>query len=224
MLGVVVEDLVVDLVGEDHQVVLPGDFDDLLQHFLRIHRAGRVVRVDQQDRPGIAGNLRLDVVDVRVPVRLLVAQVVHGLAAGQAGGRGPQRVVGGRDQHLVAVVEQGLQDHDDQLGHAVAEVDVLDADAFHLLLLVVLHHRLARAEQALGVAVALGDRQVADHVLEDLLRGLEAERCRVADVQLENALAFVFEALGVLENRPADVIADVGELVGFADLHEGTPI
>jgi precorrin-6B methylase 2 len=146
---------------------------------------------------------------------------VHRLAAGQAHGGGPQRVVGRRDQHFVAVVEQRLHRHHDQLGHAVAQVDVLDGDAFDFLLLAVLHHRLARAEQAFGVAVALGGGQVADHVLEDFVRRLEAKRRRVADVQLEDAVAFLFQAFGVLEHWAANVVADVGELVRFAELHDG---
>ncbi|MCY1447969.1 hypothetical protein D9M71_646130 [compost metagenome] len=33
-------------------------------------------------------------------------------------------------------------------------------------------------------------------------------------------MAFLFQAFGVLEHGPADVVADVGELVRFADLHD----
>jgi hypothetical protein len=32
-------------------------------------------------------------------------------------------------------------------------------------------------------------------------------------------MAFLFQALGVLEHWPANVVADVGELVRFAELH-----
>jgi hypothetical protein len=148
---------------------------------------------------------------------------MHRLAAGQGHGGGPQRVIGCGDQHLIAVVEQRLHGHYDQLGNAVTEVDVLDANAFHLLLLVVLHHRLTRAEQAFGIAIALRGRQVTDHVLKDFLGRFETERRRVANVQLEDAMAFLFQAFGVLEHRPADVVADVGELVRFAELHVSDP-
>lgn len=194
------------------------------QQLLGVHRTGRVVRVDDHQCLGVRGDLGLDVVKVREPVGLLVAQVMHRLAAGQAHRGGPQRVVGRRDQHFVAVVEQRLHGHDDQLGHAVAEVDVLDGDAFDFLLLAVLHHRLARAEQALGIAVALGGGQVADDVLEDLVRRLETKRRRVADVQLEDAMTFLFQAFGVLEHWAANVVADIGELVRFAELHDEVPV
>ena len=36
-------------------------------------------------------------------------------------------------------------------------------------------------------------------------------------------MAFLFQALGVLEHRPANVVADVGELVRFAELHGEVP-
>ena len=144
---------------------------------------------------------------------MLVTQVVYRVAAGQGHGCSPQRVIGCRYQHFVAIVEQRLQRHHDQLGHTVAQVDVFDADPFHLFLLVVLHHGLAGAEQALGVAVALGSRQVADHVLEDFVRRFKSKGCGVADIQLEDALAFLLQTLGVLEHRAANVITDVGELV-----------
>lgn len=150
---------------------------------------------------------------------MFIAQVMHRIAAGQAHGSRPQRIVRCRYQHFIAVVEQGLHGHHDQLGHAVAQVDVLDTDALDLLLLVILHHGLARTEQAFGVAVALGGRQVADDVLEDLIGRFETKGRRVADVQLEDAVAFLFQAFGVLEHRAANVVADVGELVRFADLH-----
>ncbi len=218
--GAVVEDLVVDLVGEQYQIMLARQFDHSLEHFPGVNRAGGVVRVDQHQRLGVGGDLGLDVGQVRPPVGLFVAQVMHRLAAGQTDSGGPQGVVGRRDQHLVTVVEQRLHGHHDQLGDAIAEVDVLDGHAFDLFLLVVLHDGLARAEQAFGVAVALGGWQVADHVLKDFFRCFETERRRVADIQLEDAVAFLLQTLGVLEHRPADVVADIGELVRFTDLHD----
>jgi hypothetical protein len=52
------------------------------------------------------------------------------------------------------------------------------------LLLGVVHHRLARREDALAVRVAGRVGQVADHVLLDFLGGIEAEHGQVADVSL----------------------------------------
>jgi hypothetical protein len=83
----------------------------------------------------------------------------------------------------------------------------------------VLHDRGARGQQPLGIAVALSRGQVADHVDEDLLGSLEAERGRIADVQLDDPAAFLLEALCLLEYRPADVVADVRELAGLHQVH-----
>ena len=217
---IVIEDLVVDLVGEQHKLVLTSQLDHAFQHFARVNRARGIVRVDQYQRLGVRRDLGLDVGQIRPPVGLFITEVMHWFAARQAHGGGPQRVVRRRNQYFIAIIEQCLHGHHDQLGHTVAKVDVFNGDAFYLLLLVVLHDRLACAEQAFGVAVALRGGQVADHVLEDFLRRFETERRRVADIQLEDAMAFLFQAFGVLEHWPTDVVADIGELVRFADLHD----
>src|SRR5690606_9785203 len=132
--GIVVEDLVVDLVGEQHQIVLASELDHAFQYFFGVDGAGGVVWIDQHQSLGVWRDLGLDVIQVRPPVGLLVAQVVHRLTAGQAHRCGPQGVVGGRNQYFVAIVEQRLHGHDDQLGYAVTEIDVLDGHAFYLLL------------------------------------------------------------------------------------------
>jgi len=179
------EHLVVHLVGIDEEVMLAGDPDDLPEHFVRIQRTGRVVRVDDDDRLGLRRDLAADVLEVRQPAVFLVAQVMPRRAAGEADRRRPQRIVRCRHQHLVAGVEQCVHRHHDQLGHAVADIDVLQRHPLDVLLLAVVHDRLACGEDALRVGVARGVRQVADDVLLDLLRGIEAEGGEVADVQLD---------------------------------------
>jgi hypothetical protein len=154
---VVVQDAVVDLVGEDHQLVAPREVEHALQQLPRVDGAGGVVGVDDHHCPGPVSDLRGEVVEVRQPVRGLVAEVVHRLAAGERGDGGPEREVGSGDEHFVAVVEERLDGHRDQLGDAVAEVDVIDADVRQPALLVVLGHRPAGGEDAarIGVAVRL---------------------------------------------------------------------
>src|SRR5699024_1425659 len=67
------------------------------------------------------------------------------------------------------------------------------------------------------VAVALRGGQIAHHILKNLFRGFEAEWCRVTDVQFENALTFIFQALGMVEHRATNVVADVMKLLRFPD-------
>ena len=75
--------------------------------------------------------------------------------------------------------------------------------------LVMLHDSFTRRVQSFRIAVTLGGRQIADDVDEDLVRGLEAEWRRVADVQFQNLIAFFFKTFGFFQNRAADVITDV---------------
>ncbi len=171
---------------------------------------------------------RLDVGEVGVPAVGLVGQVVDRGAAGEADGRGPQRVVGGRDEHLVAVVEQGLHRHDDQLGDAVAQVDVVDIErweAGHVL--VTGDDRASGRRDAPRVGVPLRARQRRDDVPHDRLGRLEPEGARIADVELEDAVALGLEPGGVGVGRAPDLVDDVLELArlpeqaGRAGLLEG---
>ena len=222
--GVVEEDLLVDLVGEDDELVAPGDVDEALDRLPGVDRAGGVVGVDDHQGVGVLGDLRLDVGEVGVPAVLLVAPVVHRGAAGQRDRTGPQRVVGRGHQDLVAVVDERLQHHRDQLGDAVADEDVVDADVAQAVLLVVVRDRRPGGVDALGVAVALRLGQVVHHVGDDRLGRLEAERRRVADVQLEDPVSLGLEPVRLDQDRAADVVADVLELPALSDRAHGASV
>ena len=211
--GVVVQDLVVDLVGEQQQLVLAREIDHLLEDFAGVHRAGGVVRVDHHDRLGAVGDLRLQIGDVGLPALGLVAQVVHRRAAGQRRRRRPQRIVRGGNEHLVAVVQQRLQRHRDELGDAVAEIDVVDVESRKALdEFVAGEHRAAGAGDALGVGIALRVRQRLDHVAHDDVGRLEAERRGITDVQLEDPVTLGLESRRVIVHRAADLVQDVLQL------------
>ena len=53
-------EVLVNLVGDDDRVMLPGEFDDALKHLAREDRAGRVVRVVQQHHLGAVVERRLE--------------------------------------------------------------------------------------------------------------------------------------------------------------------
>ena len=221
MLQTVHDDAVVDLVREDDEVVLARDVDELLQHLARVERAGGVVRVDDDEGLRAARDLLADVVHIGIPFRLLVAHVMQRRAAGKRDARRPQRVVGRRNQHLVAVVQQRQHAEIDELAHAVAGVHVIDVHALNVLELRVLHDGLARREQALRRRVALAFGQLAAHVEHHLLRRAEVERRRVADVELQDARAGLLHALGFLHHRPAHVVQYVVQLGRLLDLAHG---
>ena len=161
--------------------------------------------------------LDLKIVGVGRPVGALVTAVVHRAAAAQRNRSRPQRIIGTGKQYFVTIVEQPLHGHHDELRYAIADVNVVHFDVRDPLLLSVLHHGFARRVESLGVAITLRVRQVVDDVDEDLLRRFEAERRRVADVQLHDPVAFLFEAVGFGKHRPANVVTDVGELIRLGD-------
>ena len=57
MLQAVHNQTVIDLIGEDHQLMLPGHLHDLLENFLGIQRAGGVVGIDDDNGLGAGGDL-----------------------------------------------------------------------------------------------------------------------------------------------------------------------
>jgi hypothetical protein len=213
----VVQGLVVDLVGKTISWCWRATSTISLQQAVGVQRAGRVVRVDDHDALGARRDLARMSAMSGIQSACLVADVVHRRAAGQRHRRRPQRVVGRGHQDLVAVVEQRVQAHHDQLGGAVAQVDVVHRHALDALFLAVVHHRLARREQALAVGVAGGVRQVADHVLHDLVGRLQPEHGQVADVELDDLVALFLHLAGLVQHGPTDVVADVGELAGLGD-------
>ena len=75
--------------------------------------------------------------------------------------------------------------------------------------------------QPFGIAIALRGRQVADHVNQDFIRRFKAEWGRIADIELEDFVAFFFQLQGFFMNRAADVIANVVQLGRFGKfLHD----
>ena len=57
----------------------------------------KVVWVDDNNGLGAVGYFLLNIVDIRIPLRLLIADIMHGLATGQSDTSGPQGIVGGGD-------------------------------------------------------------------------------------------------------------------------------
>ena len=104
------------------------------------------------------------------------------MTTGKVGGGGPERVVRRGNEYFIAVVEQRLHGHHDQLRDAVADEDIFDTYAGNLFALALLHNRFTGRVEAFGVAVALGRGQVAHHILENLFRRLKTKGRRVANV------------------------------------------
>ena len=196
--------------------MLARDLHQLTQQLVRIHRTGRIVGIDHHQGTGTFGDLAADIVQVRQPAGTFIAQVVAWRATGQTDPRGPQRIVGCRHQHFVAIVEQTLHRHYDQFRHTIANENVIHAHAADILLLGVMHDGLAGCKQPARIGVARGRRQIGNDVLADFIRCSKAKRRQVADVELEDALALLLHLLGACHHRATNVVADIGQLGRFA--------
>ena len=97
---------VVNLIGKDDKLMFSCNIDDLLKHFFRIQCPGRIVWVDDNDGFRTVGDLSADIFNVRIPFRLFIANVMYSLSAGKCGTGGPQRIIRGRDQDLISVVQE----------------------------------------------------------------------------------------------------------------------
>ena len=146
------------------------------------------------------------------------------MTTGKCCARRPERIVGAGDQNLVAIVEQRVHRKLNELGHAVACVDMLHLNVGQTLDLRILHNRLARGEQAARVGIAFAVGQLLAHVLDNLVGRAETEGRRVADIELEDALAFVLHTGSLVDDGAAHVIQNVLEFGGFGkSTHGGAP-
>jgi len=190
----------------------------LREDFTTVDSAGGVVRVDDHQSLGALGDLRFDVGDIRLPVLGFVAQVVHRSAAGQRRRCRPEWVVGSRNQHLIAVVQQGLQGQRDELRNPVAQIYVVDVETWEAVdEFVAGDYRAPRRQDPLGIRIALRVGQRLDHVAHDDVGCVEAERRRVADVQLEDAVPLGLQPCGVIVYWSANLVQHVLQLRGLRE-------
>ena len=219
-LGAVVEHLVVDLVGTEHEVPPLGDPRERLEHLPRVDGARGVIGVDDHDRPGLVGDETLDLLGIGHVAPLGAAGVVDGLRPVDHHARRPEREVGARHEHLVARIEQGPHRQHDQLGDAVADEHVVGGDVHHAPILLLHHHRLAGREDALLVRVGVGLVEVLDDRHPHRRGHPEAEGAGVADVELDDVVPLPLELLGAAGERPADLVADLVEVFGGSEGRE----
>ena len=195
--------------------MLARQVDDAAQQLIRVHDTRWVIGVDDDDAFGAWRDLGADVGQVGHPASRFVAQVMHRRAAREAGRRGPQRVVWHGQQQLVAVVQQRVGRHGDQLTGAIAQVNIIQRDSRNALLLGFVHDSLARGKNAFAVRIARRIGQVANHVLLDLFRRVKAKDRQVAQVQLDDLLALVLHFFRRIHDRAANVVKHVGQFGGF---------
>ena len=200
MLGSIIHQPLVDLVGNHHQVVLLDNGGQLLEHILLQHAAGGVVGGDDDHGPGPGGDLRPDLPEIHLIAVLLFQAVGDGPGPQQVGHIDvvePHRV---GHQDLVPLIQQGGQHGEHRLGqsHGDQHLRGLVVDVVLPLELVgdgltQLHH----AEVGGVVDLPLGQGLVGR--LFDVLRGVEVG---AADLKVEHPLPRPLHGQGLLVYLP----------------------
>ena len=116
---------VINLIRENDQLVLSCEIYNLLQYFLRIKRTGRIVWIDDNDRFCTVIDLLAHIFDIRVPVRLLITDIVYRLSTGKCCTGSPERIIRRRDQNLIPCIQKSRHRKIDQLTDSISCVNVV---------------------------------------------------------------------------------------------------
>ena len=176
-----------------------------------VNRSRGIVGVDDDDRAGPLRDEAPDFLRVGDEVLLRMAGVVHGLARMKDGCRGPERVVGARDEDFVPCFEQRRQAEHNQLGDTVPHEHIVRSDLHHAARLLLHDHRFAGGEDPLLVAVSVGLSEVFNHRQTHRLRGAETEGAGVADVEFDDFVTGFFKFARPLCEGAPDFILNVLE-------------
>ena len=104
--GTVVREVAVDLVGQQHETVPLGHVDERAPRGVGIHRAGRIVRVDDDQRARARGDERFEVVEIGLPAVRRVRPVIARVRADLREHGGVERIRRHRHEHRVAWIDQ----------------------------------------------------------------------------------------------------------------------
>ena len=197
---------VVNLIGKNHKLMLPGDIHDLLENLPGIQRSGRIVRIDNNDGFRPVGDLFADIVDIRVPVRLLITDIMYDFPACQCGAGRPQRIVRRGNQDLVSVVQQRRHAQIDQFADPVSGINTVHAHIGKPFQLRVLHNRFSGRKQSFGLRITLAVHQLSAHIIDHFVRGTESERSRIPDVQFQYLSSGFLHSHGLIRHRASHII------------------
>ncbi len=81
MLGIVIENLVINFIGEDDEIMPARNVDNFHQQFFRIDGARYCQLIRQYH--AYVGDFGADIVKVREPVGRFIAKIMYRLAAGE---------------------------------------------------------------------------------------------------------------------------------------------
>ncbi len=194
-LEAVVDEAGVDLVGDDVDVLALDHLGQGQELVLRVGPAGRVRGIVQDDGLGGRGDRGLEGLGRQQEAVLLARRDDDRLALGQSDAFGIGDPIGGRDDDLLPLVDQGLDEveegglgpgRDDDLLRAVLEAEVV---------LEALGDGLAQGQDA--VALGVFREVVADGLDPGLLDVLRRGEIGLADAEVDDVDPFGLHGLGL---------------------------
>ena len=207
---------VINLIGKNHQLMFSCNVNDLLKHFPWIQRSRRIVRVDDNDRFRPGSDLLSDIRHIRIPVGLFITDIMNGFASCKGRTCRPERIIRGRDQDLIAVVQKRRHAEIDQFADTVSCIDIIHRYIRDVFQLRILHDRLSRRKKPIRRRIALASGQLLLHIMNYLIRRMKIERRRISDVQLQNADTCLFHTFRFLNHRSPDIVQHMIQLRGFS--------
>ena len=189
--------------------MLIGEVEQRAARLGRVHGAGRVVGIDDDERARGRRDQALEVIEVRHPSARRVEPVVLRGGVELREHRGVERIGGHRHEHFAARVDHGAQGELDAFRRAGGDEHAIGGDR-KTVPRVLLGHRFPRGRDPgrRPVVVVTVPHRPLDRGNE-VRRRLEAEGDRVADVEVADAGARRFHLL-----RFRDDVADgVGKAV-----------
>ena len=185
LFAVIQNQLVVNLVGKHHQIVLARQFGNLLELPPGVKRPGRIVGIDEHDAARLRRNLPSDILNIRLPriVFVQVVQIERDLQLGE--NRRVERIVWARREHVLARIEQRGQAQIHSLAHTLRHEHTLHvADLLTRSFVANRYHGLFNPQRRRVAILAVPHRFM--HRLNHVRRRCKIETQRVADVEREN--------------------------------------
>ena len=105
-----------------------GNIYDLLKNLLRIKCSCRIIRIDDNNSFCLVCDFLFDILNIRIPFRLFVTDIMNSSTSCQSSAGSPQRIVRRWNENFISGVKQSGHAEIDQLTDAVSSVNVIDGN------------------------------------------------------------------------------------------------